>query len=158
MNDFEIGRSVKHTTGLLPQTGAAIGAGDYVCMGKLHKLEILVSFAYGADADCIVSVLEAKAVAGTDAQAMTDLFRILANTDVSLTDAFTAQTAAANYTIDTTAGKSQKVKITVLPSQLSEDFNSVAVNIGNSNAANIISVEYFATMRYDDSIPLITDL
>jgi hypothetical protein len=148
----------QHATAVLPQTGAAIGAGDFVSMSKILKLYILVTFAYGADADCVISVLEDDDVAGTSASTLSKDFKIWANLDVSASNAFPPQTDAANYTIDAGAGKSQKVLIMVRPEQLNDGQTAVAVNIGNSDAANLISAEYFAVPRYPDDVSILTDL
>lgn len=157
MNSHEIGRDQIHVNAVLPQTGAAIGDGDFINMGKLNKLEVLVTLAYGADADCVISFNEADDVAGTNAAAMTQLFQILANTDVSLTEAFTRQTPAASYTIDTGAGTSQKVKFTIYPAQMSEGKPALCVNVGASDIANIIAVDYFAWPKFGADVSLLTD-
>jgi len=157
MDNFEIGRSHKIVTAVLPQTGAAIGAGDFINAGKCHKIQCVVTLAYGADVDCVVSFLEADDVAGTNAQAVTAELEITANVDVSLTDSLTRQTPAANYTIDTGDGKSQKVTFTIYPAQLSDGKPALAVTIGNSDAANIISADYVCVPRYDDTVSLLTD-
>jgi hypothetical protein len=157
MNQHEIGRDQIHINAVLPQTGAAIGAGAPVNMGKLNKLEVLVTLAYGADVDCIITFYECDNVAKDNPVLMTAEFQILANTDVSLTEAFTRQTAAANYTIDTGAGKSQKVKFTIYPAQMSAGKPVLYPNIGNSDAANIIAADYFAWPKYGNDVSLLTD-
>ena len=157
MNKHEIGRDQIHVNAVLPQTGAAIGAGDAINMGKLNKLEVLVTLAYGADADCIITFYECDNVAKDNPVLMATPFQILANTDVSLTEAFTRQTAAANYTIDTTAGKSQKVKFTIYPAQMSVAKPVLYVNIGNSDADNLITADYFAWSKYGNDVSLLTD-
>ena len=157
MNKHEIGRDQIHVNAVLPQTGAAIGAGEAISMGKLNKLEVLVTLAYGADADCIITFYECDNVAKDNPVLMTAEFQILANIDVSLTEAFTRQPAAANYTIDTTAGKSQKVKFTIFPAQMSEGKPALYVNVGNSDVANIITVDSFAWPKHGNEVSLLTD-
>lgn len=147
----------RHVTGVKGQTGAAIGPGDYIAATKTLQVYIDVTLIYGADADCEITILEADDVAGTNAQALAGPFQIWAKTDIDISDEFVQQADAASYTIDTGDGKSQVVRFKINPQIMTEGKTALAVNIGNSDVANIIYSEYHALPKYEN-LTLLTDL
>lgn len=167
---FEIGRTHKHTTAR-KAAAAPIAAEDgvKVCMPKVHKLQVLVTFINVADVDMVLTVRAFDDVAGTNPVTL-DLaeFDILYTLDIDATDSTTRATAAASYTIDAGSGADQKVLITIRPEDLwaytgnedksDQDKTAVAINFGANDAGNTVYAEYFAIMRYDDDVSLLTDL
>lgn len=151
MDNFELGREIKHTQAVAAQAAASIGNGKFISMAKLNKLEVLVQLEYGADVDCEITFIAADNVNGDNPVVMTALFQLKVNTDTALTDALPRIVApAASYTIDTGAGKSQKVCFTIYPAQMPIGKPAICVNIGGSDALNFVSSDYFAVPKYQD--------
>lgn len=142
---------------VLAQTGAAIGDGDFITASNAHLIFLVVRLAYGADADCAVTLIEADDVAGTNPLTISATMPVYINTDVSVTNVWTRTTDAANYTIDTGDGKSQKVCFVLDPAKLTPGKTAVTVNIGNSDVANIISAQAVVCPRYPQRT-MLTDL
>lgn len=140
------------------QTGAAIGAGAAIPVGKCWEIYCDVTLIYGADADCVITWYEADNVAKDNPVLMTKSLQIWAATDIDTSNALIRQTNAANYTIDTTAGKSQTVRFKIDPTQVSVGKTAIYPNIGNSDAANLIHAEFHVVSKYDAGVSLLTDL
>mgnify|MGYP001818556704 CR=1 FL=1 len=135
------------------QTGASIGAGVYIGGRHLRKGFFVVDFVYGADVDCVITVLEAPLVNGTNAETVTKTLPMWASTDTTASSVIPEITAAANYTFDAGDGKNQTLIIQFDPGDFSENAttgalnNAVTVSVGDSDAANLISVDFYMVPR-----------
>jgi len=135
------------------QTGAAIGAGVYVGMANVRKMFAVIDFTYGADVDCVVTVLQAPLVDGVNPVTMTKKLPMWASTDTTASSVIPEIAPAASYTFDAGAGKNQTLIIQIEPIDMDEPIgaadvnNAVTINIGNSDAANIISVDFYVIPR-----------
>jgi hypothetical protein len=132
---------------IAPATNAAALTGDYVSVKNLHKITAIVHITQANAATVKVDVLEAKAVAGTDAQAISKTMPIWVNQDLAASDAMTRQTDAANFTTDATL-KHKMVVVEIDPAILSDGFDCIAVRAGASNVANIVASTYICEPRY----------
>ena len=152
-SNFNMAESINHVTAYTGDA-AAVGICDYVNANNIRRMWALVEFKYGADVNLAIEVYEADDVAGTNQQAITKDMPIWSNIDMSLTNEWlrsvpgTPQPVeAASYTIDTGAGKNQKVMIQIDPVILTQGKSAIAVFLGNSDIANIVNVSYFVEPR-----------
>jgi len=132
---------------IAPQTNAAALTGDYISVKTLHKITAKVHINQANAATVKVDILEAKAVAGTDAQVLAVDMPIWVNEDLAAADGFTRQTDDADFTTSA-ALKHKMVIIEIDPAILSDGFDCVAVRAGASNVANIVQAEYVCDPRY----------
>lgn len=152
-SNFNMAESINHVTAYSGDA-AAVGACQYVNSDNIRRMWAIVEFIYGADVDMTIEVYEADDVSGTNAQAITKDMPIWSNKDMSLTNDWDKSVPgtpqpieAASYTIDTGAGKNQKVMIQIDPVILSDGKPAIAVFLGASDVANIVHVAYFIEPR-----------
>lgn len=143
---------------LEPQTGATIGASDYISLKNATKCTLQIKEGAGHSATCVVSVKEATAVAGTSAATITETFPIWSNKDTATSDTLVRRTDAANYTTNA-ASTNELIYFEIDPVILSDGFDCICVNLGNSNAGNLFEVTAFIEYKYKgDAAPAaITD-
>lgn len=135
-----------------PKADAAGTAGDYISLKNAHKVTVIVHITQGNSATIEIGVNEATAVAGTSAAAITKELKIWSNLDCAATDTLVKRTDAATYTTD--AGvKHKQVIVEIDPGLLSAGFDCIAVTTGASNAANLVSAQYFIETRYAQATP-----
>ncbi|HBA86032.1 MAG TPA: hypothetical protein DCZ95_18255 [Verrucomicrobia bacterium] len=125
-------------------TGAADRTGDYMSLKNCpNGVAVYVHMNQANAASAEISLLQATAVAGTGAKAVTALVPIWSNLDCAASDIMVKRDAAASY--ETDAGVKHKiVKLVVKPEDLdvSGGFDCLAVFIASSDVANIIGAFY----------------
>jgi len=135
-----------------PKTDAAGTTGDYISLKNAHKVTAIVHLTQGNAATVEIGITEAKAVAGTDAAAVTAAMNVWSNLDCAASDTLVKRTSAATYTTD--AGvKHKQIIMEFDPSLLSSGFDCIAVTTGASNVANLVSAQYFIETRYPQATP-----
>ncbi|OQY26231.1 MAG: hypothetical protein B6244_14125 [Candidatus Cloacimonetes bacterium 4572_55] len=149
--------TTKIVTGLAPVTPST-STPDYVSMKDFSHLTIILSVDNGSTVTgSAITVSEATAVAGTNAQTLT-LTKMWANTDTAATDALTETAVISNtFTTDTTDAKNLLYVIEVEANELSSGFDCLAVTAGD--AANmVLSATYILSgARYLAASTAITD-
>jgi len=133
-------------------TNAAV-TGDYVSLKNAHKAWVVFHFTQAATHATICSILEATAVVGTSATAITTVMPNRYNQDTSTTDALTKGTAAATVTL--LAGTTnQIVIIEVDPAILSDGFDCIAgYTTASSEPTNFVNITYLLATRYPQQTP-----
>ena len=100
-----------------------------------------------------IDIVQATAVDGTGAKAITNALPIWSNTDISLTSVNTRRTDAITYNVDV-AAKNQIVIFQVDPAgfDIAGGFDCLGVTVDNSSAASdLVSVVAYVVPRYKDS-------
>jgi hypothetical protein len=133
---------------LNPATDAAGRTGAWFSLKNAAKAFIVVHITQGNAATILLSLLQASAVAGTGAKAVTG--KIWTALDTATTDVLAAQADATTFTTDA-ALKNKIVVFEVDPANLdlANNFNTLTVSTGASNVANITeAVAYVVPARY----------
>jgi hypothetical protein len=140
---------------LAPAADAAGRTSNYVNLAKCDKAYIICHIAQGNAATVALTPLQALDVSGTSSKAINAATQIWANLDESVTDLLTKQTNAANFTTD--AGVKNKIVIFEISPQDSMDmannFKTIAIQTGASNAANITQAMILPLSRYKQAQP-----
>lgn len=133
-----------HVVGLAPQADGALTS-DVVSLKNANKAWVQVIMAQANAAQCTISVMQATDVAGTSGKAVTNTLPIWYNEDVSLTSVLTRGTAAKTYQLSATT-KNKVVWFEIDPANamdVANNFDCLYVTSGGSNAANILSVNFY---------------
>jgi hypothetical protein len=144
----------KIVSGIASLTLDAHRTGDYVSLKNCQMAFIVCHVLQGNAAQTFLEPRQATAVAGTGVKALANTVPIWANLDVSATDTLARATDALSYELD--AGvHSKMVVFQVDPSKLdvANGFDCLTIYADTSNAANLLSAEYFLAMRYSEDIP-----
>jgi hypothetical protein len=137
-----------------PQAGgSSITSANYVNMENALKAWIVVTVNQGNAATVALTPLQATALAGTGSKAIggadSSVPIWLADATAS-SDLLVVQTAALNFTTDATLAN--KIIIFEITPEAALDlvngFNHIGIEIGGSNAANIVSAEIFMWQSY----------
>lgn len=132
-----------------PAADAAGRTGNYVNLKNAQMAFVVFYIKQGNAATVACDILQATAVAGTGAKAISAV-PIWTSLDAATSPfKYTRQTDAATYTTD--AGVKDKVVIfQVDPAKLdsANSFNAIAARTGASNAGNITSAQVLIVPRY----------
>ena len=143
---------IKIIQAIEPKADGAGTTGDYISLKNAHKVTVVVHITQGNAATIEVGDNEATSVAGGSAAAITKDLKISSNLDCAASDVLVKRTDAATYTTD--AGvKHKQVVIEIDPALLSSGFDCIAITTGASNAANLVSAQYFIKTRYPQATP-----
>jgi hypothetical protein len=153
---------LKHVVGLAPQVDANVDS-DIICLKNAKRawVQVIVAQANAAIQDFTIYQCTDVSNSLTDNKALSGNCEIWYNADVSAADTLTRTTAAKTYSFS--ADLATKVcwfqldLATCL--DLANDFDCIYVTSGGSNAANIISVNFYLDPKYaEDVLPAaITD-
>ncbi len=139
---------------LTPSADAAGRTSRYVKVGKADKAFIVCHINQGNAATVQLTPLQAQDTNGTNSKAISAT-QIWTDLDEVTLDQFTKQANAANYTTD--AGIKDKVIIFEIAPQDMMDmvngFNTIAIQTGASNAANITEAMIYVLSRYQQAQP-----
>lgn len=134
---------IKIIHGIAPIAGGSARSGDWGCLRNYNHVTILVYIAQGNAATTAITVDKAKTAAGgsnSDGITMNNVY--LAAGDLTASDAFVKQAAAASYT-SSAAGTGQSIyRIEFDAAELGDDYDFFQVELGASNAANIVAAVY----------------
>lgn len=139
---------------LNPAADAAGRTGTWVSLKTCHKAWVVFHLTQGSAATILLSLLQAQDVSGTGSKVFANAVPTVANLDQSVSDALMRQTDAVNYTTD--AGVKNKIVIFEIdPAMLdtANNFRTVTVSTGASNAANITAAQIFLATRYEQVSP-----
>lgn len=126
---------------------------DYISLKGVHRATIIAVFTQAVGHATGIDVVQATAVDGTGAKAITNTLPIWANTDISLTNVLTRQTDAITYNLAATA-KNQIVQFDVDPAgfDVANSFDVLGVTIDDSSqATNFVTVIALLDMRYPNT-------
>jgi hypothetical protein len=130
---------------LLPAAADAAGrTGSYRDLRNALKAYVVVEVNQGNAATVALTLLQGQDVTGTGSKAV-GVTPIWLVTDTSVSDALIAQAAAAGFTTSATL-KDKLVVFEIEPEaclDLANNFKTIAVQTGASNAANITSAKLF---------------
>jgi hypothetical protein len=153
---------LKHIIGLAPQVDANVDS-DIICLKNAKRawVQVIVAQANAAIPDFTIYQCTDVSNSLSDNKALSGNCEIWYNADVSAADTLTRGTAAKTYSFS--ADLANKVcwfqldLATCL--DLANDFDCIYVTSGGSNAANIISVNFYLDSKYaEDVLPAaITD-
>jgi hypothetical protein len=137
-----------------PAADAAGRTSRYVKMGKFDKAWIVCHVTQGNAATIALTPLQAQDTSGTGSKAISAT-QIWTDLDEVTLDLLTKQANAANYTTD--AGLKDKVVIFEISAQdcmdMANGFNTIAIQTGASNAANITAAMIYGLHRYQQAQP-----
>jgi hypothetical protein len=126
---------------------------DYISLKKVHRVTIVAVFTQAVGHATGIDPVQATAVDGTGAKAITNTVPIWANTDISLDNILTRQTDAITYNLGATA-KNQIVTMDIDPAgfDVANGFDVLGVTIDDSSqATNFVSVVAWLDMRYPNT-------
>lgn len=149
MAEFTTFQDVETISSLEPAADAAGRTGKYVSLKNALMATVIFYVAQGNAATIVLDVLQASAVAGTGAKALSINVPIETDIDANTSSVNARQTDAKTFTTD--AGVKMKlVKFLIDPAQLDSagKFNCIAARTGASNAANITAAFIQVTPRY----------
>ncbi len=141
--------------------GSAITTQVYASMRNALKAWIVVKVAQGNAATVAITPVQATSSSGTGSKAIggaDTTVPIWLNDDTSLatgSDGLVAQTAALNFTTDATT-KNKIVVFEIAPEaalDIVNGFNHIGLNIGASNAANIVTATLHIYGSYEGATP-----
>lgn len=154
MRQFSLAEWFSIAEALPPAADAAGRTGTYVKVGKSDKLYIVCHVNQGNAATVQLTPLQAQDTSGTGSKAISAT-QIWSNEDEVTLDLLTKQANAANYT--TNANTKHKVVIFEISPQdcmdMANGFNTIAIQTGASNAANITEAMFYALSRYLQAQP-----
>lgn len=146
---------VKSVMLLAPQADGALTS-DYVslktCAGRA---QVKVVMAQANAAQCTITLGQAQDVSGTGAKALTNNVNVLYNSDLSLTDQYTATSAAKAYQFSATL----KNKVVIFDIDvanaldINNGFDVIYLTSGGSNAANILYAEINFPVKRKQATP-----
>ena len=134
---------------------------DYISMKNVQRAWIIVSLTQAAGHATGIDPVQASAVDGTGAKALTDSVPIWANEDTAAADTMVRQTDAVTYNVSADV-KNKVVVFQVDPAYFdhANGFDVLGVTVDDSSqATNFASVTYVCQMRYagDNAPAVITD-
>ena len=141
---------------LKPATDAAGRTSTvWVSLKNSHRAWLLFHIAQGNAATCLLTPLQASAVAGTGSKALTNSCPVWANLDTATSDALAAVAAAKNYTTD--AGVANKLICFEISPALHMDiangFDCIGCSTGASDIANLTSAIVLLEERFPGTLP-----
>lgn len=139
---------------LAPATDAAGRTSAYVSLRNCLKAFIVCEVNQGNAAQVTFTPLQATDVSGTGSKAMTAMpVSLVADTSVS--DAFVAQAAAANFQTSATL-KNKLVVFEIVPEScmdVTNAFDCIAIQTSSSNAGNITDARIHILGAYQQATP-----
>lgn len=126
---------------------------DYISLKLAHMVYLVAVFTQAVGHATGIDPVQATAVDGTGAKAITNTVPIWANTDISLTSKLARQTDAITYNIDV-AAKNQIVIMQIDPASfdVANGFDVLGVTVDDSSqATDLVSLTAFVIPRYKDS-------
>lgn len=149
MAAFTTFQDVETLSSLKPGADAGGRTGTYVSLKNAMFATVVFYVTQGNAATVALDVLQASAVAGTGAKALSVNVPIETCLDADTSSVGARQTDAKAFTTDA-ATKTKIVKFLIDPAQLdsANGFDCIACRTGASNAANITSAVIQVTPRY----------
>jgi len=139
---------------LNPAADSAGRTSSYVKVGKFDKAWIVCHITQGNAATIALTPLQGQDTSGTGSKAISAT-QIWTDLDEATLDLFTKQANAANYTTD--AGVKHKIVIFEISPQdcmdMANGFDTIAIQTGASNAANITQAAIYGLHRYQQAQP-----
>jgi hypothetical protein len=126
---------------------------DYISLKLAHMVYLVAVFTQAVGHATGMDPVQATAVDGTGAKAITNTVPIWANADISLTSKLTRQTDAITYNINV-AAKNQIVIMQIDPASfdVANGFDVLGVTVDDSSqATDLVSLTAFVVPRYKDS-------
>ncbi len=139
---------------LTPAADAAGRTSRYVKVGKCDKAFIVCHINQGNAATVALTPLQAQDTSGTGSKAISAT-QIWTDLDEATLDLFTKQTNAASFTTDA-ATKDKIVIFEISPQDcmdMANGFNTIAIQTGASNAANITQAAIYPLARFQQAQP-----
>lgn len=131
---------------IAPATNGSALAGDYISMAKCAHVTVMVTITQGNAATCTLTLHQAKDVSGTGVKVLAKDVNISLVADASSSDLMVSQTADVDFT--TSADVANKIVMFEVPVEsldVDNDFTTLQVRCGASNAANIVSAMYICS-------------
>ncbi len=128
---------------------------DYISLKNVHRVYAVFTFTQAATHATGIDPVQATAVDGTGAKAITETVPIWKNADISATSVMTRQTDA--LTINATAGTTDQIMTFCLdPAKfdVAGDFDVLGFTVDDSSeATNFVSAVAYLEMRYSSPAP-----
>jgi hypothetical protein len=141
---------------LTPAADAAGRTSRYVKLGKCDKAWIVCHVNQGNAATVALTPLQASDTSGTGSKGLTAAgVQIWTDLDEATLDLFAKQANAASFTTDA-ATKDKIVIFEISPQDcmdMAGGFNTIAIQTGASNAANITQAAIYPLARYQQAQP-----
>lgn len=135
--------NVRIVPAIAPIAGGSARSGDWVSLKGYKRLTILVHIAMGNAATTAITVDKAQDVSGTGESTGITVNRVYKHTGaIGAAIAFAAVAAAASFTSSATGSGQDLYLLEIEASELGEGYDCVQVELGASNAANIVAAEY----------------
>lgn len=147
--------NVKIVEAIKPQTGASARSGDWVSLKNHRKCAIVVQIAMGNAATTAITVDKATSVSGTGESTGIAFGPYWANTTTQSTDTLTRTGSSSTTSItSSSAGTGAELYVIQINAEDLGNFDCVQVELGASNAANLVSATYYLyEPRFAQPIP-----
>ncbi len=145
---------------LLPAAADAAGrTGTYKSLrGCGGKIAIVCRVNQGNAAQVTFTPLQAQDSSGTGSKAIAAV-PVFYNADTSASDTLVQQTSAASFQTDANVkDKLVMFEFVVAELDVSNGFGHIAVQTSASNAANVTSAELLSIMKFQQSVPLASEV
>lgn len=138
-----LAENAKVVEAIKPQTGASARSGDWISLKNWHHLTIIIQIAMGNAATTAITVDKATDVSGTgnsDGITIANAYKIAVGAAASDTPA--KLSSGASITSSATGSGSEIFVIELDAAELGDGYDCVQVELGSSNAANLVSALY----------------
>jgi len=128
---------------------------DYISLKNAHRVFVVCVMTQAATHATGIDPVQATAVDGTGAKAITNNVPIWANTDISATSVLTRQTDAITFNL-ATGTTNQIVTFDIDPAKLDVEngFDVLGFTVDDSSeAANLVSIVAYVIPRYSSPAP-----
>ena len=150
---FCLPQNFKLVTGANPKTSNGGFTGAYVSVKEVQMAWLVVEMTQAVANATQITPVQATAVAGTGATALTVTVPIWSNLDVSVNDTLVERTAALNYAV-TASAKNMLVVIQIDPRTMGSGYDVLGFTVSDSTqATNFVAATWVLQTRYAQATP-----
>lgn len=142
MSAKSLAEMIRVVPAIAPQTGASARSGDWISLKGYDGVLIAVHIAMGNAATTAITVDKATDVSGTGNSDGITVNRVWKHTGaIGAAISYAAVAAASSFTSSST-GSGQDLYLLDIKAEELGDYDCVQLELGASNAANLVSAEY----------------
>ena len=143
MSTKSLAESIRIVPAIAPQTGASARSGDWVSLKGYDGVLIAVHIAMGNAATTAITVDKATNVSGSGNSDGITVNRVWKHTGaIGAAISYAAVTGAASFTSSSTGSGQDLYLLDIRAEELGEGYDCVQLELGASNAANLVAAEY----------------
>jgi len=154
MSTQMLAEQIRIVPAIAPIAGGSARSGDWVSLKGYAGVLIKVGIAMGNAATTAITVDKAKTVAGGENADGITVNRVYKHTGaLGAAISYVAQAAAASFTSSNTGSGQDVYLLDIKAAELGDGYDCVQVELGASNAANIVHADYLLYgPRYSGSV------